>query len=371
MARKEKAYTLLAIALSEEEAEEVALSLRGENVTLLRGTLADFPHALAGKSPDLILLPADAAHLHGIRAHPATHQVPVIFLCPARGEDVPARLPDDPFSDFILLPARSNELPLRIYRLLSRSKAGRSAERERERLRREIATRDRLYSVIAHDLRAPIGTIKMINAIIESEKNKIRDAGIREKFEMINRTTEEAFNLLENLLRWTRSRTSSTPAAPAMFNIASSLRQIVSLFTAIAHTKPIRLLAHLPEEVTVWADEDMIKTVLRNLISNAVKFTHPGGKVEIRLTVEEGFARVSVKDNGVGIPPERRRKIMAGKEPFTTYGTKNEKGFGIGLKLCKEFIRINKGVFRLDSAPGKGSTFSFTVPLSPERSVPA
>jgi len=374
MAKKEKAYTLLVIVTAEQEMEEISTSLQGGNFTLIKQISSAFPPFPPEKSPDLILLNPEVNSKYGniqyLRKHPATRQIPIIFLCPLHQENIISECLNYPSTDFITTPLRGQELLLRIRHQLSLLKAKRIIKKQYEQLQQTIASRDKLYSVIAHDLRAPIGTIKMINAIIESEKNKIKNAGIREKFEMINETTEEAFNLLENLLRWTRNQTGKTHVTPSEFDITSAIQQVLSLFTAIAGSKNIHLLPCIHLKQQVYADEDMIKTVLRNLISNAIKFTYPGGKVEIHLTTEKKFVLVSVKDNGIGLSPEERKKIMTGKKRLTTYGTKNEKGYGLGLQLCRDFIRMNKGKFHIVSKPGKGSTFSFTIPRVPEESIP-
>lgn len=366
MAKKEKAYTLFVIVTAEQEMEAISTSLQGGNFTLTNR----FP----AKSPDLILLNPEADSKYGnilyLRKHPTTRQSPVIFLCPPHWENSIGECLNYPSTDFIITPLRGGELLFRIRRQLSLSKAGRILKKRHERLLKTIVSRDKLYSVIAHDLRAPIGTIKMINTLIESEKNKIRHAGIRKKFEMINRTTEEVFNLLENLLSWTQNQTGETRVVFSEFDIAAAAQQVLSLFTTAAGSKNIHLLPSVRLSLKVYADEDMIKTVLRNLISNAIKFTYPGGKIEIRLTAEKGFALVSVTDNGIGLSPEEQKKILTGKKGVAAYGTKNEKGYGLGLQLCREFIRMNRGKFHIVSQPGKGSAFSFTIPLAPEASVP-
>lgn len=374
MQKKERSYTLLVIVPSRQEMEEISALLRNEHYTLIMQTPSDLHTPFTEKSPDMILLNPEIEskyyNIQYIRRHPVTRQTPVIFLCPIHNEKIISECLNYPSTDFITTPLRGQELLLRIRHQQSLVKAKRIIKKQNERLKQTIASRDKLYSVIAHDLRAPIGTIKMINAIIESEKNRIKNASIRKKFEMINETTEEAFNLLENLLRWTRNQTQKTKFVPSEFDIASAIQQVISLFTAIAKSKNIHLLPHIHCSLQVCADEDMIKTVLRNLISNAIKFTLPGGKVEINLTTEKEFAVISVKDNGIGISAENQQKIIKGKELLTTYGTKNEKGCGLGLLLCRDFIRMNKGKFNLTSQPGKGSIFSFTLPLVLEKSIP-
>lgn len=374
MQKKERSHTLLVIVPTIQEMNEISLSLQDENFNLIPQIPSDLQSSFTDKSPDLILLNPEIdnkySNIQYIRRHPLTRQIPVIFLCPEHNEKIISACLNYPSTDFITTPLRGQELLLRIHHQLSLLRAKRTIKKQNERLKQNIASRDRLYSVIAHDLRAPIGTIKMINAIIESEKNKIRNAGIRKKFEMINETTEEAFNLLENLLRWTRNQAGKTKLFITQFDIGSAIQQVTSLFTTIAHSKNIHLIPHIHISVQVCADEDMIKTVIRNLISNAIKFTLPGGKVEINLSIEKNYALISVKDNGVGILPEDQKKITKGKELLTTYGTKNEKGCGLGLSLCRDFIRMNKGKLILISRPGKGSTFSFTIPRVKENSAP-
>lgn len=350
--------------------EELTTILKKENFQVtVHSFISPFHLPAPGTSPALILLDTDCISgeecetIRYLRKHPQTRQIPVIFITTVRHSVIVSECLNYPYTDFITRPVKDTELLLRIRHQLSLVKARQTIRKQNERLKATLASRNKLYSVIAHDLRAPIGTIKMINALIENDKDKIRNAGIRKKFEMINETTEEAFNLLENLLRWTRNQTGKTKVIATTFDISVTIRQVVSLFTSIAAAKNIHLLSHLKPNLVVYADEDMIKTVLRNLISNAIKFTCPGGKVEINLTCQAPEAFVSVKDTGIGIKPEDQKKILKGQQAASNYGTKNEKGSGLGLLLCQDFIKKNKGRLKLSSHPGKGSVFSFSIPL--------
>lgn len=138
---------------------------------------------------------------------------------------------------------------------------------------------------------------------------------------MINETTEQAFNLLENLLRWSRNLNGKTKVVRSNFDLAISIREVLSLFTAIAKSKNINLVNSVKKPVFVYADEDMIKTVLRNLISNAIKFTYPGGEVSIMLTEYNEQVSVAVKDNGQGIKKENQSKLLKDGQLCSTYGT--------------------------------------------------
>ena len=264
--------------------------------------------------------------------------------------------------DFITKPFRPQELVIRVQHQLSLLRAERVIRRQNEKLKKSLEARDKLYSIIAHDLRAPIGTIKMINSSIEAQKVKIKDPQISKLFEMINETTEEAFNLLENLLRWTRNQNGKTKIYATLFNLTPVARQVVSLFSAIANAKEIELINRIEGKFDIFADEDMIKTVLRNLISNAIKFTYTGGQVELSLADSGDYWTIYVKDNGKGIPKDLQTHLLKSDEDITTYGTHNEKGSGLGLILCRDFIRMNKGKLHFCSQEGIGTTFYFTIP---------
>lgn len=320
--------------------------------------------------PDLILLapagstPAECKIISQLRNKVTTRTTPIIFISSIKDDSIIAECLNFDYTDFLTKPLREKELLLRVKHQLLLLEATRTIRRQNERLQETIEARDKLYSVIAHDLRAPIGTIKMINSIIESQKDKIRNAGIRKKFEMINETTEQAFNLLENLLRWSRNLNGKTKVVRSNFDLAISIREVLSLFTAIAKSKNINLVNSVKKPVFVYADEDMIKTVLRNLISNAIKFTYPGGEVSIMLTEYNEQVSVAVKDNGQGIKKENQSKLLKDGQLCSTYGTKNEKGCGLGLLLSCDFIKLNKGKLRFKSKEGEGTIFYFTIPSS-------
>ena len=228
-----------------------------------------------------------------------------------------------------------------------------------------MESRDKLYSVIAHDLRAPIGTIKMIAASLENERNQMTDPHILKSFDMIHETTEEAYNLLENLLRWSRNQNGKTRIYPTTFDLSKAIYHVLALFTAIADSKGISVNNHSKANVTVYADEDMIRTILRNLLSNAIKFSFPGGQIDVGLSEMPDMVMVSVKDNGQGIKKELQSKLLKGNEYISTYGTHNEKGSGLGLILCRDFVKMNKGKLWFSSQENRGTTFYFTVPRHP------
>lgn len=224
-----------------------------------------------------------------------------------------------------------------------------------------ITQSDRILSIIAHDLRAPISTIKMINAIIESKKEKIGDPEIIRLFEMINNTTEEAFHLLENLLRWSRSVNGTTVIRKSEFNLTDVVRQVITLFYTSAQAKDIILQYKPKEPMMLFTDEDMVRTIIRNLLSNAIKFTHPKGKIIVHIKRENNYIDLSVKDSGIGMDKETQQRIRQRKENLSYHGTRNERGSGLGLMLCYEFAEQLEGKLWFTSSINKGTTFHLSL----------
>lgn len=181
---------------------------------------------------------------------------------------------------------------------------------------------------------------------------------------MANQTTEDVFSLLDNLLKWTKSQIGKLKVVYQELNMVEVVEGVSEIFTMVAGLKNIKIVQDMPVvPVVVRADIDMLKTVIRNLISNAIKFSNEGSEVLVSLTEEDGMAIVSVKDSGCGIEEENQKKLLHTDTHFSTFGTNNEEGSGLGLLLCQDFIVKNGGKLWFTSKKGEGSTFSFSVPL--------
>ena len=178
----------------------------------------------------------------------------------------------------------------------------------------------------------------------------------------MNDTSKKAFELLENLLDWTRLQTSEIPFNPADLRVNETIESVLDLLNSHAHDKGILLQSDVPEGTVVYADSRMFETVLRNLLSNAVKYTPYGGKITIGLKDEEEFIQFGVEDTGVGMDEEQVASLFNVDKKTSRPGTNNELGTGFGLILCQEFVQKNGGELSVESSPGKGSIFSFTVP---------
>ena len=320
--------------------------------------------------PDLILLDVMMPDLNGfdtavvLKKDPETHEIPIIFLTALNNPSDLVKGFQVGANDFLTKPFNKEELVMRVMHQIQLVAAKRIIIRQNEELRRTISNRDKMYSVIAHDLRSPMASIRMVlNLAVNVVSKEVVGDEIFGLLDKANRESEETHDLLDNLLKWTKSQTGRLSVVYQDLDLDDIVPGVVDIFRMIAEMKKIEL-KYIPadEKLIVHADNDMIKTIIRNFLSNAVKFTPEGKSVEVFYKREGDFARISVRDHGVGIEPERVDTIFRTGE--TTYGTGGEEGSGLGLQLCQDFARKNGGDAQVESTLGEGSTFSFTIPLT-------
>ena len=320
--------------------------------------------------PDLILLDVMMPDLNGfdtaviLKKDPETQEIPIIFLTALNNPSDLVKGFQVGANDFLTKPFNKEELVMRVMHQIQLVAAKRIIIRQNEELKRTISNRDKMYSVIAHDLRSPMASIRMVlNLAVNVVSKDIVGEEIFGLLDKANRESEETHDLLDNLLKWTKSQTGRLSVVYQELDLDDIVPGVVDIFRMIAEMKKIDL-KYIPadEKLIVHADNDMIKTIIRNFLSNAVKFTPEGKAVEVFYKREGDFARISVRDHGVGIAPERVDTIFRTGE--TTYGTGGEEGSGLGLQLCQDFARKNGGDARVESTLGEGSTFSFTIPLT-------
>jgi signal transduction histidine kinase len=229
-------------------------------------------------------------------------------------------------------------------------------------LKETNATKDKLFSIIAHDLKNPIGNIQVISILLsESIKNNEKETS-EELLSMISSQTKETMALLETLFDWAKSQTGQFNFSPAILNLKETIGQVIEIHQPSAMLKDIRIESTVPAETRVFADLNMLKTILRNLISNAIKFTHQGGFIKITADLKSNGTEITVSDNGIGMDDNTLSSLFQIDNSKTTKGTANEKGTGLGLIICKEFIEKHGGSIRAESAPGKGTSFIFFMP---------
>ena len=353
------------------------------NVLLLKVLLTNEKFAIATASngrqaleqvekenPDLVLLDVMMPDMSGfevaqhLKSNPNTADIPIIFLTAlnstadiVKGFQVGA-------NDFISKPFNKEELIIRVTHQISLVAAKRLILSKTEELQRTIAGRDKLYSVIAHDLRSPMGSIKMVlNMLILNLPSEKVGAEMYELLTMANQTTEDVFSLLDNLLKWTKSQIGKLNVVYQDVDLVEVTDGVIEIFSMVASLKKIRIHEMKPEKMMVNADIDMLKTVVRNLLSNAIKFSKENSEVLVKMEEVDGMAVVSVQDYGCGISEEGQKKLLHTDTHFSTFGTNNEEGSGLGLLLCKDFVVKNGGKLWFTSKEGEGSIFSFSIPV--------
>ena len=322
--------------------------------------------------PDLILLDVMMPDISGfdtaiiLKKDDTTKDIPIIFLTAlntpqdlVKGFQVGA-------NDFLTKPFNKEELVMRVMQQISLVAAKRIIEKQNAELRATLSNRDKMYSVIAHDLRSPMASIRMVlNLLVQSTTAETVGQETYMLLDQANRESEEVHDLLDNLLKWTKSQTGRLNVVQQDLDLNDIIPGVVDIFEVIAQTKNIKLdLQSDGEKLVVVADNDMLKTVVRNFMSNAIKFSPEGSSIEIIMKKEGDFAKISVCDHGVGIAADRLGTIFHKGE--TTYGTGGEEGSGLGLQLCQDFAMKNGGECMVESVEGQGSTFSVLIPLKKE-----
>ncbi len=336
-------------------------------VTAMNGTQA--LKMVESELPDLILLDVMMPDISGfevarqLKEKPAFAQIPIIFLTALNSTADIVKGFQMGANDFISKPFNKEELIIRVKHQISLIAAKRIIFNQNEELKRTIKGRDKLYSVIAHDLRSPMASIKMVlnMLMINLPGEKIGDE-MHELLNMANQTTEELFSLLDNLLKWTKSQIGRLNVVPQDIDIVGVSAGVIEIFSMVAELKQIKINLQAPDQLEVRADIDMIKTVIRNLISNALKFSNPGSEVHVVVEEKEEQVVVNVVDHGRGIKKEDQTKLLNVDTHYSTFGTKNEEGSGLGLLLCQDFVRKNGGELWFNSEEGEGSVFSFYLP---------
>jgi len=222
--------------------------------------------------------------------------------------------------------------------------------------------KDRFISILSHDLINPFNNLLGLSEILKEDCRKLSPDEIEVMAESINKSAQKTFNLLEDILIWGRTQQGNIPFNPQKLSFSEICNYITDLFDILAHNKMITIKCYISDNINVFADINMIKAVVRNLVSNALKFTSNGGTITIKADRNSENVVVSVSDNGIGIRAEDLPKLFDISQILTTKGTEDEAGTGLGLLICKDFIEKHKSKIMVESSPGKGSTFKFSLP---------
>jgi len=227
-----------------------------------------------------------------------------------------------------------------------------------------ISTKDKLFSIIAHDLKSPFNSILGLSDILVTDYDKLTDKERRHIINLFHSSSESAFNLLENLLDWARVQRGKILINKETLKIRALVNESIKPNLLRAINKQITVENNISEEVSILADRNTMKTVFGNIFSNATKYTANGGKIVFSAVQKDSFLEINIKDNGVGMNKDKLNNLFKVDLGQSTLGTENEKGTGLGLLVCKEFIAKNDGEIKVKSEPGKGSVFSLLVPAS-------
>jgi two-component system, sensor histidine kinase and response regulator len=316
--------------------------------------------------PDLILLDIMMPELNGfdvckqLKENPETKDIPIIFLtAKAESEDIVKGLQIGAV-DYVTKPFRGTEL-------VSRVKTHLELKFSRQQLKELNTTKDKFFSIVAHDLKDPLNYLLLSSGLLHQQYDTLDEDKRKDYIHRFYNNVNLLQELLNNLLVWARSQTGSLKVEPQTIDIHNLAEECVALLNENARKKEIALSNRIPPNTFGFADKNMILTVLRNLISNSLKFTHQGGEVTLSVSSNPDSPKlaITVTDNGVGMSPEELAQLFRIDIKRSTKGTNKERGTGLGLLLCKEFIEKNNGSIEIASESGSGSRFTFTLPKPP------
>lgn len=236
------------------------------------------------------------------------------------------------------------------------------AESKRE-LQSTLKTKDKLFSIIAHDLKSPFTALVGLTEIMSTKASSLGSDEVVEYSGFVNESSNKLLTLIENLLDWSRSQTGKIQLEPNTISVQDIINQTIDLLKMQAESKEISINVNIENNLKILADFNTIYTAIRNLVSNAIKFTHPNGMVWLSAYRKDSMAVVEVKDSGIGISNEMINKLFDLETSISTKGTRNESGTGLGLILCKEFVELNNGIISVESELGKGTTFFVKLPI--------
>ncbi len=358
--------------------ELISSFLEAENYTLFtHGTGEEALKFLENNTPDLILLDRTMPGMQGIevckriKQNERLHNIPIIFLTAT--SDVKAIVEGFQAGavDYITKPFQKEELLARVHShielyqitqiLNEQTKVLTESEK---RLKQLNATKDKFFSIIAHDLKNPLNNILQLSHLLKESYSPADndESNLDEIVTHLTTAAENTTKLLANLLDWAQFQRGHIKYDPQKMSLISINKQCFELLGSTAFAKNISLTSSINSSIHVLADENMVLTLLRNLISNAIKFTPTNGTIKVSAVSKNKIIEICVSDSGVGIAKEKLDTVFLVTNSKSTYGTDGEHGTGLGLILCKEFVSKHKGEIWVESEPDKGSQFYFTLP---------
>ncbi len=321
------------------------------------------------KLPDLILLDVMMPEISGyevceeLKKDPATKDIPIIFLTAKHeSEDIVKGFKLGAV-DYIIKPFNKDEILVRISTHLRLKASEKMLIQKNEELKMLNSQKDKFFSIIAHDLRGPLSGLVGLSEILCNELPKLPQEEAMDLLSSIRESADKLSKLLDNLLQWSRVQIGLVKFTPVNVILHTLLEQNIDLLKETANRKEIKIFNHTPKNIRADIDVDMFNTIIRNFLTNAIKFSYRKGNITVNTTQNEnGEIIVSVKDEGTGISKENIEKLFKINEKVFSPGTEGEPSTGLGLLLCRDLAEKMGGSVEVISEPGKGSTFSVIIP---------
>jgi PAS domain S-box-containing protein len=234
--------------------------------------------------------------------------------------------------------------------------------RKNKELNESNISKDKLFSIIAHDLKNPLMALMGLSELMIEDHKEVSDKEVGEMFNTINRLSKETYDLLDNLLNWAQVQTKKLQIDPIEFNLFEMVDRVLNMLNPSAELKKIKLINAVPSDYRLRADENMIKTIIRNLVSNSIKFSFADSSITVKAFIFENMNSIVIEDHGLGMDKNISANLFTPGFIFSQPGTNNEKGTGLGLMLCYEFVKLHDGKINVISEPGKGSQFIVRLP---------
>ncbi len=294
----------------------------------------------------------------------------VIFITAANEIDFMIQAFEAGGIDFITKPFRKEEILLRIKKDMELKLTADQLLETTRTLQEIKKAQNRLFSIFGNDMRSPVIRVKMIFEFMSKGIiDPTRDEQYKKTIQDLLATSARGFSMLENLNDWATIESGKLKNKPENINLEEAIVSLVNLYQLGIQTRKIQLNIDIDSDHIVFADQDLLKTIIRNLFSNAYKYTPSGGTISFGSSVESGFVKIVVSDTGAGMSPDIVEKVLDPDVLFSTLGLNNEMGNGLGLTLCKDFIEKSQGRIWIESEPNKGTSVFFTLPSQNENSV--
>jgi two-component system, sensor histidine kinase and response regulator len=307
-----------------------------------------------------------------LRSNASTADIPFLFLsAKAEKQDIRQGM-NLGADDYLWKPFSTEDLIKAIEARLDRHETTRRALSDKLTPFASLSlTRDKFLSLMTHDLKSAFTGILGLSELMSAKHHDMSEGEFTETLALMNETAQSTYGLLDSFLEWSRLQLGGMVANRTTFDVQLIGQRTLSLLSANAKHKQITIANSIPQYTQVWADQRMVEAIIRNLLYNALKFTHRGGSITLTALEEEHCIRISVSDTGIGINEDDIVRLLQPENEFTTLGTHGERGTGLGVLFCRELAEKNNGTLSILSEKEKGSTFSFTLPTTPSSSRPA